>query len=212
VSKKDHDRDREPLNDALEEPDLEQKSAEIWAGFGWLSKENRHLKWRAFDWLEVALATICGLLLFTFTTSVTIDVLSRNLGRSFLFLQELTLGCFVWGVFLGAAVALRRRQHFYLVAMAKRMVGIKRIVMEIIGLGSILVIFGVITFYGYRQFQSSFALSMQVSSRPLALLTGSIPTFGVLGLAFTLEELINGLRGGFETPVDTPPEQQMTGA
>lgn len=176
---------------------------------GLLSKRNPHLKWRVFDGLEVLLAVVCALLLFAFTAATAIDVLTRNLGRSFIVLQEVILGCFVWGVFLGAAVALRRGQHFYMTNWAKRLTGPRRIVMEFVGLGTMLVVFSLVIYYGYQQFLQGFNVSMQVSPRPLALLTGSVPVFGLLGLLFTLEELINGLLGGFDEPIKTEAEEKM---
>lgn len=39
-------------------------------------------------------------------------------------------------------------------------------------------------------------VTLQVFERPLGTLLAAISTFGVLGVIFTLEELIKGLRGG----------------
>lgn len=183
-------------------PVLAEELPESSGGTGLLSRENRHLKWRAFDVIEIVAAVCCALLLAIFTFSTAADVLMRNLGRSVLVFQELTLGSFVWGVFLGSAVALRRRRHFYLTSAVKQMTGARRIVFEVIGLGTMTVIFAVVTWYGFRAFLQGFNVSMQVSTRPLALLTSSLPVFGLLSVAFTLEELINGLRGGFEEPIE----------
>lgn len=197
--------DHEPPSKARQ---IDFETQEIEEGVGLLSKRNPHLKWRVFDALEVLLAVLCAFLLFAFTTATAVDVLTRNLGRSFIVLQEVILGCFVWGVFLGAAAALRRGQHFYLTNWAKRLTGIGRIAMEIVGLGAMLVVFALVIYYGYEQFTDSFSVSMQVSSRPLALLTGAVPMFGLLGFLFTLEELLNGLRGGFDEPFETEVEDK----
>ena len=41
----------------------------------------RHLKWRALDKLEIVLMMLCGLTLFGFSVSVSLDILTRTLGR-----------------------------------------------------------------------------------------------------------------------------------
>ena len=61
-----------------------------------LQKE-RHLKWEALDVVERALMGICGLLLAVFTVTVLLDVTTRFTGTPILWLQEVTLGAFVWG-------------------------------------------------------------------------------------------------------------------
>ena len=50
----------------------------------------RHLKWRAFDVLELVLMMLCGLLLFGFSTTVTFDIVTRSIGHPWLWLQEVT--------------------------------------------------------------------------------------------------------------------------
>ena len=47
----------------------------------------RHLKWRAFDVLELVLMMLCGLLLFGFSTTVTFDIVTRSIGHPWLWLQ-----------------------------------------------------------------------------------------------------------------------------
>jgi hypothetical protein len=80
----------------------------------------RHLKWEALDAVERALMWLSGLLLFTFTTAVLVDVVTRTIGIPVVWLQEVTLGTFVWGVFIGGAVAVRRNEHFLLARIGIR--------------------------------------------------------------------------------------------
>ncbi len=177
--------------------DLEAKAESLTDSVGYLSTANRHLKTRWLDPLEVLLAVVAAFLLFTFTFSVAFDVLSRNLGYSYIWLQELTLGSFVWGIFLGSAIALRRSQHFYITRALKQRTGFRRVIGELVSLGAMLVIFAYIVRYGIIATQNGMRVSLQVSERPLGTLLAAVPTFGALGIVFTLEELIQGLRGGF---------------
>src|SRR5271165_7374504 len=92
----------------------------------------RHLKWRALDRLETILMIICGLTLFGFSLSVALDILTRTLGYPWLWLQEVTSTLFVYGIFIGTAVATRRNDHLYLTAFAESMHGTARVVAEVV--------------------------------------------------------------------------------
>src|SRR5204863_9049792 len=62
-----------------------------------------HLKWKALDPLEAILMALCGISIAGFTLSVFCDVLTREIGRPWLWLQLVTTGFFVWRVFVGMA-------------------------------------------------------------------------------------------------------------
>src|SRR5258708_39658207 len=94
-------------------------------------KRQRHLKWRALDPLETALMLLCGLLLFGFCSTVIFDIVTREIGRPWLWLQEVTSTFFIYAIFVGASVAARRNDHLYLTAIADSLHGTSRIVIEI---------------------------------------------------------------------------------
>src|SRR5436305_11504000 len=77
-------------------------------------KRQRHLKWRALDGLEIVLMVCCGLLLFGFCTTVIFDIVTREIGRPWLWLQEVTPTFFIYALFTGTAVAPRRTDLLYL--------------------------------------------------------------------------------------------------
>ena len=58
-----------------------------------------------------------------FTLSVFLDVVTREIGSAWLWLQQVTTGFFAWGVFIGMAAATRRIDHLNLVEITKRMSG-----------------------------------------------------------------------------------------
>ena len=82
---------------------------------------DRHLKWRMLDGLEWLLMILCGVCLMGFSTSVFLDVFTREIGRPWLWLQEVTSTFFTYGIFIGTAVATRRNDHLYLTAMTEAM-------------------------------------------------------------------------------------------
>src|SRR5258708_18320686 len=77
-------------------------------GHSLVLESQRHLKWRRLDALEQGLMILCGVALAGFTTTVFFDVVTRILGHPWLWLQEVTTTFFVYGVFIGTAVAAPR--------------------------------------------------------------------------------------------------------
>src|SRR5437763_12031227 len=94
-------------------------------------QRHRHLKWRAFDWLEAALMVLCGVCIFMFTLTVFCDVVTRTLGAPWLWLQQVTTAFFAWGVFLGMAAAPPPNNHYYLTDTPNRITGRPRAAFEI---------------------------------------------------------------------------------
>ena len=148
---------------------------------------------------------LCALLLLGFTLVEIADVLFRNLSRPWLNANEFAAGFFVWGVFLGMGVAVRRDQHFRLTAIAQSMRGARRTLVETFNR---LVILGValsMIVFGYKNYLNGFGSFLMPSLTPIAVLYAAIPVAGVLVALFTLEELINGWRRGFEGADKLPP-------
>jgi TRAP-type C4-dicarboxylate transport system permease small subunit len=162
-----------------------------------ISPKARHLKWRALDLLEQTLMVLAGLLLLGFIVSVMADVGLRILSHPWLEAAEWTLGCFLWGSFLGGAVAVRRNEHFKLAGIATTLRGWPRTLLETFNR---LVLIGValcMAIFGYQLFVTGFTAYLQPSTIPLAIVYAAIPVSGALVALFGLEELINGLRYGF---------------
>ena len=163
-------------------------------------QRQRHLKWPSFDKLELILMIICGMLCFGFSLSVTCDIVTREIGRPWLWLQEVTSTLFIYAIFIGAAVATRRNDHLYLTAISEAMHGTPRLIVEIIiRLVVLAVAFGLIWF-GYINYLRGFGSFRLPSGTPIASLYAAIPLSGVLIGLFTIEQLVNGIRNGFDHP------------
>ncbi|MCK1324521.1 MULTISPECIES: TRAP transporter small permease [unclassified Bradyrhizobium] len=170
-----------------------------------LVERHRHLKWRGLDWLELALMILCGVLCFGFSLSVTADIVTRTIGHPWLWLQEVTSTLFIYAIFVGTAAATRRNDHLYLTAISEAMHGTPRLIVEVIIRIVVLgVAFGLIV-YGYQNYLRGFGSFRLPSGTPIASLYAIIPLSGVLIGLFTIEQLVNGLRNGFDHP--EPPEE-----
>ena len=167
-------------------------------------QRQRHLKWRAFDILELILMILCGVLCFGFSLSVTADIVTRTIGHPWLWLQEVTSTLFIYAIFVGTAAATRRNDHLYLTAVSEAMHGTPRLIVEIIIRMAVLGVAFCLIWFGYIDYLRGFGSFRLPSGTPIASLYAAIPLAGVLIALFTVEQLVNGIRNGFDHP--EPPE------
>src|ERR1700682_3768407 len=160
----------------------------------------RHLQLRALRGLEMVLMIICGVLLFGFSTTVMFDIVTRTIGHPWLWLQEVTQTFFIYGIFVGAAVATRRNDHLYLTAVAEALHGTPRLVAEIVIRLVVLAVASCLVYFGYLNFLRGFTVFRVPSLTPIASLYAAIPIAGALIGLFTIEQLVNGWRRGFDHP------------
>jgi TRAP-type C4-dicarboxylate transport system permease small subunit len=167
-------------------------------------QRQRHLKWRAFDILELILMVLCGVLCFGFSLSVTADIVTRTIGHPWLWLQEVTSTLFIYAIFVGTAAATRRNDHLYLTAVSEAMHGTPRLIVEIIIRIAVLGVAFCLIWFGYINYLRGFGSFRLPSGTPIASLYAAIPLAGVLIAMFAVEQLVNGIRNGFDHP--EPPE------
>lgn len=168
----------------------------------------RHLKWAALDGLERGLMLTCGALLAGVTVCEAADVVLRNLGHPWLDANEFASGFFVWGIFLGMSVAVRRDQHLRLANIGESLRGRKRRLVETVNRLVVLGCSLCMVVFGYFNTLNGFGSLLMPSETPVAVLYAAIPVAGALCALFSLEELVNGWRRGFEPE---PPAPASTG-
>jgi len=170
-------------------------------------QRQRQLKWKQLDWLESLLMMLCGFTLAAFSLSVVCDIVTREIGHPWLWLQEVTSTFFIYGIFICAAVATRRNDHLFLAAIGDSLSGRPRLIIEsairivVIGVGLFL------TWFGYVNFLRGFASFRMPSMTPIASLYAAIPLSGALIALFAFEQLVNGWRNGFESTEEDEPEE-----
>ena len=167
-------------------------------------QRQRHLKWRSFDKLELILMILCGLLCFGFSLSVTADIVTRTMGRPWLWLQEVTSTLFIYAIFVGTAVATRRNDHLYLTAISEAMHGTPRLIVEIIIRIVVLGVAFCLIWFGYINYLRGFGSFRLPSGTPIASLYAAIPLSGVLIALFAIEQLVNGITKSFDHPEPPP--------
>ena len=145
---------------------------------------------------------LCGVAITGFTVTVMCDIVTRTLGRPWLWLQEVTMTFFIYGVFIGAAAATRRSDHLYLAALAEAMTGRKRLAFETFNRLVMLAVAFSMVWFGYLNVLDGFRSLRMPSMTPLATLYVAIPFCGLLVALFTVEQLANGWKHGFAEPAD----------
>src|SRR5690242_11540829 len=150
---------------------------------------------------------LCGVTLFGFSFSVVCDIVTREIGHPWLWLQEVTSTFFIYGIFIGAAVATRRNDHLYLAAVGESLTGRPRLAIEVcirlvvIGVGLFL------AWFGYVNFLRGFSSFRMPSMTPIASLYAAIPISGALIALFAFEQLVNGCRNGFVSVLEETPDE-----
>jgi TRAP-type C4-dicarboxylate transport system permease small subunit len=182
--------------------------AEVSAGDGIVLQAQRHLKWRSFDVLERIVMMLCGICLTGFVTSVFFDIVTRTIGRPWLWLQEVTSTFFIYGVFIGTGVAIRRADHLYLTAISESMHGRTRLVTEIFNRCVVLFAAFCMMYFGGINVVQGLGNFRMPSMTPLSSFYAAIPLSGFLVALFTIEQLVNGWRHGFEGDPTKPGDQK----
>jgi TRAP-type C4-dicarboxylate transport system permease small subunit len=141
---------------------------------------------------------LCGVAIAGFTASVVCDIVTRMLGRPWLWLQEVTMTFFIYGVFAGMAAATRRNDHLYLAVLAESMRGRKRLAFETFNRLVVLTVAVCMVWFGFVNFLSGFHSLRMPSMTPLASFYAAIPLGGLLVALFTVEQLVNGWKNGYE--------------
>jgi TRAP-type C4-dicarboxylate transport system permease small subunit len=161
-------------------------------------QRQRQLKWPALDWLESLLMMLCGFTLAAFSFSVVCDIVTREIGRPWLWLQEVTSTFFIYGIFIGAAVATRRNDHLFLAAIGDSMRGRPRLIIETMIRLVVISVGLFMAWFGYVNFLRGFGSFRMPSMTPIASLYAAIPISGALIALFAFEQLVNGWRNTFE--------------
>jgi TRAP-type C4-dicarboxylate transport system permease small subunit len=170
---------------------------------------DRHLKWQALDGLERLLMVCCGVCLAGFSATVLADVVTREIGHPWLWLQEVTSAWFTYGTFCGTAVATRRNDHLQLSALTEAMRGGARMFFEVLVRGVVLLVGLAMAVFGWQNFLSGFHSFRMPSMTPIAYLYWPIPVCGAMVALFSLEQIVNGLRHGFERDTVGPTAEAL---
>ena len=155
------------------------------------------------DWIERLFMFVASSLFAVFIACIFFQVVARNYLRiSVGWTDEVALMCFVWSVFLGAAVALRRRVHYVVDILPPSRVTATN-ALRLFGAIACLPVIYVLVVHGYLYADMGWRRSSVSLRLPLAYIFGAIPISGVAMALFSVEvirEDIRRLRAGTPPP------------
>jgi len=150
---------------------------------------------KANDRVEKALSTLTSVIFALFILVVLLQVLARNVFTSIpmLWAMDAALLFFVWTVYLGAAIAVRRRTHYVIELFPSEYVrvnGVLDLISDVVvGSGAALLLYGGVTFLPNAFARSSLALGISEG-----YFFASIPAGGLFMAIFLLEVFIEDMR------------------
>ncbi|MEQ6376727.1 TRAP transporter small permease [Bacillaceae bacterium S4-13-56] len=95
--------------------------------------------------LEKIQLIVGGIFLTIFFAAILIQIVTRKIGVSVIWTEELANYSFIWAIFMGAAVMVNRKEHFTFDLLQKKLSGKKRVILNLV-IDSILVAFNIAIF------------------------------------------------------------------
>ncbi len=159
---------------------------------------------RLNDLVERLLLIVATVLFATFIVVIFYQVMARNYLRvSAVWTDEVALICFVWSVFLGAAVALRRRVHYEVMLFPAGFVRVNTLLRLGASLAALLFVYVMIR-YGWTYTTMGLRRTSTATGLPLAYVFAAIPVSGLAMALFSIETVRDDIRalrhGGVPEP------------
>lgn len=144
--------------------------------------------------IEKIFITAAVILLIVFSSIVFLQIVFRNVFKiSMMWSIEVALICFMWSVFLGAAVGLRYRRHYTVELFPERFVK-TNLILDIISHLVVCVLIYIFVYHGYQYAVIGFSKMSTSIAIPQGYLFASLPIGGVAMGLFTIELLLNDIR------------------
>ena len=146
------------------------------------------------DWIERLFMFVASTLFALFIACIFFQVVARNYLRiSVGWTDEVALMCFVWSVFLGAAVALRRRVHYVVDILPPGYVNATN-ALRLFGAIACLPVIYVLVVHGYTYADMGWRRSSVSLRLPLFYIFAAIPVSGVAMVLFSAEVILEDIR------------------
>lgn len=145
------------------------------------------------DVLEWLMTLVAGLLFAAFILTVLYQVVARNyLKISVSWTDEVAMACFIWAVFIGAAIALRKRKHYVVDAFPANFVLTRR-VLRLFGSLACLPVIYVLIVHGNVLVDMGWNRRSVALGTPMAYVFAAIPVAGIAMLLFSIETICDDI-------------------
>ena len=156
---------------------------------------------KAIDILQKTQTIVGSIFLTIFLLTVVVQMLTRYIGVSAIWTEDVSMYSFIWSIFMGASVMVRDNKHFAFTAFADKIKSEKAKKIIAIVIHILMLVFNVlIAYYGYTlmmKFWNYKWVSIPSFKRGPTWLC--LPVAGVTSVIYLIELLVNdvkGLKGG----------------
>ena len=156
---------------------------------------------KAIDILQKTQTIVGSIFLTIFLLTVVVQMLTRYIGVSAIWTEDVSMYSFIWSIFMGASVMVRDNKHFAFTAFADKIKSEKAKKIIAIVIHILMLVFNVlIAYYGYKlmiKFWNYKWVSIPSFKRGPTWLC--LPVAGVTSIIYLIELLVNdvkGLKGG----------------
>lgn len=145
--------------------------------------------------LDNAVEWVCLILMVVLSVDLFLGVFSRYvLVRTLTWYDEIARGCFVWIVFLGAAVGMKHRAHFRLHLAVDRLSPRRQEAVGVLGFLVIIGFAGVLMYQGWVLVELGKFQQTPVMGLAKSWIYVAIPVGGALMILYSLAPLWRALR------------------
>lgn len=142
--------------------------------------------------IQLTIGVIC---LSIFFITIVIQVLTRYMGISVIWTEEVANYSFIWAVFMGAAVMLNRREHFQFDLLLRKLKGKSKSSLTIVN-DSILLLFNLAVFiYGIQAVKSFWDYNwVSLPFMKMWYVWLAVPIMGGTMVIYTISHLIKTVK------------------
>ena len=150
---------------------------------------------KIIDYIEKTQLIIGATLLSVFLITVMIQIITRYLSISVLWTEEVATFSFIWAVFMGASVMVRRDQHFSFTYIKDKASGIKKYILNLI-IYTVMLVFILFTLIYSFQLTGTFWNYNWISLPDLKMgyVWLCLPLMAISMAIYTLEHMVNNIK------------------
>ena len=142
--------------------------------------------------LEKIQMTFGIVFLSIFFLAIIVQMVTRYLGISVIWTEEVANYSFIWAIFMGASVMVNRREHFNFDFLSMKLKGKKRASLQIV-IDSIVLVFAVfLTIYGYEAVSTFWSYNwVSLPAMKMGYIWIAIPNMGATMAIYSAGHIIN---------------------
>ena len=145
--------------------------------------------------LEKVQLAVGAISLSIFFLAILVQIVTRHLGISVIWTEEVANYSFIWSVFMGAAVMVNKREHFSFDFLALKLEGKSRVILFTV-IDSVILLFSIaLVYYGIQAVQNFWNYTWaSLPDIKMGYVWISIPIMGATMAIYSINHLVNHIK------------------